>query len=90
MIFWDIEASLPTPSSLVILGAKARYNPQYVIPTGGEDQLGFGFINPSSGSGTVISAVDQSGYGGQIKFSYNEGKVFVRISHGSFGSWREI
>lgn len=80
-----------TPRCL-ILGGKIKLDPSKIIPDQSTyEQKGFGFINPSAGSGSVISAVDDSGYGGQIRFSFNENKVYVRLVSGNlYGQWREI
>lgn len=51
----------------------------------------FGFGELDGGSGELISAVSNNGYGGQLKFDFNSGKLWARnVYAGSFGEWKKV
>ena len=57
--------------------------------TGDVRKYGFGELD--SGSGSLISAVSNNGYGGQLKFDFNAGHVYARKAYaGGFGEWKLI
>lgn len=57
--------------------------------TGEVTKYGFGEFD--GGGGTLISAVSNNGYGGQIRFDFNTGTLYARKAYaGNFGEWKKV